>query len=167
MFVAALLNFIISFSFTLGATQLGGTLLGILTYKENKDYFPKWYILLGYNAIAAFLIALSYTIFINYAPIVYKQAKLNNGRISLHTDSKDWMHPVVIKIEKERVKYSLCNNNYDIDNNMYAFYNSLNTALEKCSLPEFTKINVSIVENPFKDIEIRSTNSIIRKHVMN
>ena len=166
MFIAIFLNFVISFCFTLGLTQLGGTLLALATYKENKDYIPKWYILLGYNTIAAFAIAVSYTILVNYAPIVYKQVGLNDGQINLYSEAHNFMHPVVIKIENERVRYSLCEKDYNIENNMYEFYNSLNGALSECSLPDFTEVSVSIIQNPFKEVERRTTNSLIRRHII-
>ena len=167
MFLAVFLNFVISFCFTLGVMQIACTILSLATYEENKDYIPKWHILLSYNMVAALLISISYTIFINYAPIVYKQVKVNNGVIQLRSVEENFQENVVITIEKEKINYTLCNKNYIIKNNMYEFYNSMNSALLECSLPEKTEVVVHVVENPFKEIETRTTNSIIRRHVMN
>ena len=166
MFLAALLNFIVSFCFTLGLMQLLATVLALLNYKEMKEHIPKWPILLSHNALSAFLIAIAFTITTNYLPILYKQVSVNDGLLNLYSKELNWSHMVVIKAEPHQVSFTACAKEYTTPNNMYDFYESLNQALVECSLPKDSAINIEIVKNPFKHLNKSISNSLIRKHFM-
>lgn len=158
-FLASILHFIVVFFFTLGAMNLVSSVLAVTFL---RDEIPSIKIMLIQNLVSAFLISISFTITVNFLPVLYKEARINSGVIKLYT--KDWNENINIVSKNDMVDFLLCGKKYSVKNNMYAFYEKLNNSLLNCSIKKGTKVNIEVVVNPFKNIDEMSTNSILRKH---
>jgi len=157
-----LISFIITFSFTLGVMYITSYIFAFFFYKEH---LPPMKIILMHNAFSAFLIALSFTTFIHIAPSVYNKMKLNNGLIQLSAYEGKWKENLHIEATSEKVKFNLCGKIIDSDNNMKSFYDNLTKNLEFCPLERGIEVSINIINNPFKEIMDKSTNSILVKYI--
>ena len=161
-FLALLINFFVTFSFTLGFMQISASVLALFFFRKE---IPSLKIMFLHNIVSAILISFSYTLIFSYLPTIYSQAKLNNGVLRLYSKTMYWSRDINISATDELVRFNLCSKEIVVKNNMSSFYDKLNSSLEGCGLPKNSEIYVDIVKSPFHHIEDMSSNSIIRKYV--
>lgn len=158
-FFAPLIHFVVVFSFTLGFMNITASAMAISFLRSE---IPSYKVMFIQNIISAVAICLSFLITVNVLPHLYKEMRVNDGVVLLKTNH--WREYVEIKVSKNKIKYNLCDKEYEVENTMYNFYDSLNSSLVDCGLSKGKEVSIKIVSNPFKQINEVSTNSILRKH---
>ena len=161
-FFPVLINFIVTFSFTIGVMQI---IASVMAVSFLRSEIPSIKMMLIHNVVSAVLISMAYTLTFSYLPTIYQEAKLNDGILRLYSKTAPWSSKVVIKTREDSVEFKICSQEIKVKNNMNAFYEGLNQNLIYCGLPENSAVYIDVVKNPFHHIEDMTTNSILRKYL--